>query len=232
VTIPLKGAELEEQQGKALIKAGLQAGVKHVVFTATDRGKDPENDPTPIAHFKSKFNIEKDLIARADAANVAARQRGDGEQVTYTFLRPAAFFENLSNDFLGKGFVAMWRLNSPHSALKLISTADVGRVAALAFLHSQDKSYRNKAIALAGEEITVEEAAKVFKEVTGKDLIETYGFVAKGLKWALREQLGVMFDWFPKEGFGVDVDGVKTRFPFVMGFREWLMEESAWKTVR
>ncbi|SMR56686.1 unnamed protein product [Zymoseptoria tritici ST99CH_1E4] len=227
MTMPLQGAALEERQGKALVKAGLEAGVKHVVFTATDRGKDVENDPTPIAHFASKFRIEKDLIAGVATAN---QQEKANEEVTYTILRPVAFYENLSPDFLGRAFVGMWTLSKPQSKIKFISTADVGRVGALAFLHSKEQGYKNAGISLAGEEIDIEEAGRIFKEVTGKEMVATYGVVARGLKWMLKEQVGTMFDWIRDVGFGVEVQTVRERFPFVMGFRQWLLEESAWKT--
>lgn len=148
---------------------------------------------------------------------------------TWTFLRPAAFYENLSNDFFGKGFMAMWRLNGNDSKLQLVSTKDIGKVAAEAFLHANSDEYRNKSIDLAGDEINPDEAANIFKEVTGRNIPLTNSFVGRALKFGLREQLGIMFDWFATDGFGVDLAETRRRYPYMKDFRTWLETESAWK---
>ncbi|KAK5110031.1 hypothetical protein LTR16_005672, partial [Cryomyces antarcticus] len=63
VTPPIKGAEVEEKQGKALADAAVAAGVKQSIFTATDRGGDlkSEGNPTPVAHFASKYRVEEHI---------------------------------------------------------------------------------------------------------------------------------------------------------------------------
>lgn len=125
--------------------------------------------------------------------------------------------------------MAMWRLNSPDSKLQLVSTKDIGKVAAEAFLNASSDKYRNQSIALAGDEIDVDEAARIFKEVVGREIPSTYSLVGRGLRWGLREQLGIMFDWFASDGFKVDLQETKRRYPFIKDFRAWLEEESAWK---
>lgn len=219
VTMPMNAAR-EEAQGKAMTQAAIEAGIKHIVFTATDRGANSDEDPTPVPHFASKFRIEQDIVEKS--------RRSGG---TYTFLRPVAFYENLSDDFLGKGFVSMWRLNGDGSRIKFVSTKDIGKVAAEAFLRPNEERYRNKAIELAGDDISLREFERAFEEETGKKLPETFGLVGKGLRWALHEQLGIMFDWFKSVGFGVDVKDTKKTYPFLKGFREWLRTESAWRKV-
>ncbi|KAI4138817.1 MAG: hypothetical protein L6R39_006587 [Caloplaca ligustica] len=222
VTTPLNGAKKEEEQGKALVKAAFDAGVKHIVFTATDRGGQDksDNDPTNIPHFMSKYNIEQDIMQRA--------KQSDGA-VSWTFLRPVAFYENLTPDFLGKGFTSMWRLNGLDRKLQMISTTDIGKIAADAFLNAESDEYRKKAISLAGDEISPNEAASIFKEETGKDIPSTFAFLGWALRKMLREQLGAMFDWFKSDGFGVDVGALRKRYPFMMDFRTWVRTESAWK---
>ena len=223
VTMPAN-AKKEEAQGKAMTAAAISAGVKHIVFTATDRGgqTSSDNEPTPIPHFASKYHIEKDIIAQAT-------QQKD---LTYTFLRPVAFMDNLTNDFIGKAFASCWRVTLDlDTKLQLIGTKDIGRIAAEAFLNADSPEYKNQAISLAGDDITLREAIKVFEEVTGKAMPETYGFVARILKFLLHEQLGIMFDWFKSTGFGADMGLVKKRYPFVKDFRAWLETESALKKV-
>lgn len=218
VTMPMDPVK-EEKEGKAMTDAAIKAGVKHIVFTGTDRGKETETDPTPVPHFASKFNIEKDIVANAK----------DGK-FTYTFLRPAAFFDNMVDGFLGKAFVAMWRLNGEESKLQMIATTDIGKVAAEAFLNAESDEYRNQAISLAGDDITPREAAKVFNEVTGKDIPASYGFVGSILKTLLHSHLGIMFNWFKSDGFTVKVPELRKRYPFLKDYRSWLETESAWAT--
>ncbi|KAL1600830.1 hypothetical protein SLS60_007218 [Paraconiothyrium brasiliense] len=217
VTNPMNAAR-EEAQGKAMTSAALAAGVKHVVFTATDRGINSDENATVVPHFASKYRIEQDIIAKS-------KESGG----TYTFLRPVAFYENLTDDFLGKGFVSVWRINGDDSRIKFVSTKDIGKVAAEAFLKADEERYRNKAIALAGDYLSLSEFARIFEEETGKKLPETFGAVGRGLRWALHEQLGIMFDWFKSDGFGVDVKENKKQFPFLKDFRAWLRTESAWR---
>ena len=94
VTTPMGrgGAKTEEAQGKAMTRAALGAKVKHIVYTSVDRGANSDDDPTDIPHFASKKNVEDDIKERT---------YGFGD-TTWTFLRPVAFMDNLSNDLMGK----------------------------------------------------------------------------------------------------------------------------------
>lgn len=242
VTNPLNAVK-EEAQGKAMTAAAMEAGVRHVVFSATDRGSKGEEDGTSVPHFRSKWEIERDVVARCEARNQEIREQrrkkkegkggGEGEEgedeLTYTILRPVAFYENLTDDFLGRAFVTLWRLNGPSSRLQLVSAADVGKVAAHAFLSTHAPQFRNAAVPLAAEELSLEELETLFARVTGRALPATYGVVGRALRVALREQVGLMFDWFGREGFGVDVAEARARFPFLKGMQDWLGESSAWR---
>lgn len=155
------------------------AGVQHIVFTATDRGANGNSDPTVIPHFASKFNIEKDI-----------EQKAKMQGATWTFLRPVAFYENLSPDFIGKVFTSIWRLNGMDNRLQFVSTKDIGKIAAEAFINASSPDYKNKAINIAGDSITPSEMATTFKEVTGQEIPFTYSWVAVVVRWLLWEQLG------------------------------------------
>ncbi|KAK4501659.1 hypothetical protein PRZ48_007468 [Zasmidium cellare] len=218
VTNPMDHVK-EEKEGKAMTAAAVQAGVRHIVFTGTDRGVNSETDETTVPHFASKFHIEKDIEQKAKQSN---------GKLTYTFLRPVAFFDNMTNDFMGKAFVSMWKLNGEDHKLQMIATSDIGKVAAEAFLNAESGEYRNQAVALAGDDLSPREAAKVFKEVTGQELPTTFSFVGVLLKWLLHKQLGLMFNWFKSDGFTVDVPELKRKHPFLKDFRAWLETESAW----
>ncbi|KAI7423215.1 NAD(P)-binding protein [Hortaea werneckii] len=221
MTDQMAGEKLEEKQGKALVKAAIDAGVQHVVFSATDRGgqRKSDNNPTYVPHFRSKYNVERDIIAKANASK---------GKLTWTFLRPVAFFENLAPGFFGKGYLAMWRGNGYDRRLQHITSEDIGKVAADVFLNADSDEYHNKAISIAGDELSPNEAAKIFQEVTGQDIPATFDFVGRLLKMGVKD-LRLMFRWFLEEDFGVDVKAVKKRYPFVRDYRGWLKEESAWR---
>ena len=94
-------------------------------------------------------------------------------------------------------------------------------------MNADSAEYKNQAISLAGDELTPNEAAKIFKEETGLDLPSSYWWVG----WLLRKlvsDLGKMFDWFYTDGFKADVPAIRKRYPFMQDFRTWLREESDW----
>ena len=142
---------------------------------------DGDTDPTPIPHFASKFNIEKDIQHKAKASSQGA---------TWTFIRPVAFYENLTPGFIGKAFTSIWRLNGMDNRVQYVSTKDLGKIAADAFINASSPDYKNKAISVAGDSITPKEMAAVFKEVTGEEIPTTYPFLARILRYKLWEQLG------------------------------------------
>lgn len=219
VQVPLR-PKVEEAQGKALADSAMAHGVKHFIYTSADRGgpQQSDNDGTKIAHFRSKFNIENHLKA-------VAAQKPD---MAWTIIRPVAFMENLTNDFFGRAFQTMWELNGLESKLQLVSTVDVGILAAEAFRNPAD--YKGKAVSLATDELTAAEARQTFKRLVGREVPTTYPILARFIKNVLlREQLGVMFDWFEDKGFGADPAAIRSMYPEMRNFEAWLKFSSAWK---
>ncbi len=203
----------EEKQGKALIDASIKNGVEHFVFTSVDRGGpgSSEQNPTVIPHFASKHRIEEYLKEKSE----------DGKKMSYTILRPTAFMDNVTNDFMGKGFASMWK-GVGDKPLQLVSVRDIGVVAAKAF---SDPSYKGRAISLAGDELNFEQGKKVFKETVGYDMPETYGFVGAGIK-LMSKEMSTMFNWFKTDGYRVDILALRKEIPELQGFRTWLKESS------
>jgi uncharacterized protein YbjT (DUF2867 family) len=216
-----KGYVKEEAQGKALNTAVVKAGVSHIIFTSTDRGGQAKSDSnsTNVPHFASKFRIEEDIKDKAGASE---------GRLTYTFLRPVAFFENLSDNFFGRAFVAMWRLNGHDKPLQQIATSDIGKIAAEAFLNADSPEYKNQGISLAGDELSPNDAARIFREETGLEIATTYSWLGGLIRWMVGD-LHHMFAWFRSDGFGTDVVHLRKRYPFIKDFRSWLREESTWK---
>jgi hypothetical protein len=121
----------------------------------------------------------------------------------------------------------MWRLNGPDRKLQMISSKDVGKVAADAFLNASSDEYRNRSISLASDSLTPTDAGRVFKDETGLAIPATYTW----LGWLIRtlvSDLRHMFHWLKIVGSGTDVSALRKRYPFLMDFRAWLREESDW----
>ena len=219
VTVPSmkKGEEgLEEKQGKTMVNAAVNNGVKHFVFSSVDRGVSGETDPTPIPHFVSKFNIEKHLQEKATEA-----------AMTWTILRPVAFLDNINGTF-GMIFAAMWRSMGSEKRLQLVATKDIGAFAALAFGQFDDAEYKNNAIPLAGDELTQMEAGDIFINVVKRPMPRMYGFMGSFLQWMVPE-VRIMFQWFKDVGYAADVAKCRRLNPCMLDMKSWLEQESAHK---
>ncbi|KAG9204998.1 hypothetical protein G6514_009457 [Epicoccum nigrum] len=207
----------EERQGKALIDAALKNGVKHFVYSSVDRGVNSDTEATAVPHFASKYRVEQHLFENANG------------KMDWTILRPVAFFENLVPGFLGKVFASSWENNiAKEKKLQLVATSDIGFFAAEAFV--KPDQYKGQKIALAGDELTLDQFRAIFREKTGQAVPTTFSFVATGINWMVKD-LGLMFKWFGAEGFGADIPAVRARYPELKDFGTWLVEDSQFKTL-
>lgn len=204
----------EEKQAKPLIDESIKSGVEVFVFSSVDRGGErSDTNETNIPHFASKHRIEQYLKEKTE----------NGTKMPYTILRPVAFMDNLTPDFMGKGFTAMVN-GLGAKPLQLISTRDIGLFAARAF--NNPAAYKNRSIALAGDELNVDQIRKTFKDTMGSDVPETYMFVGSFIKFMSKE-MGTMFAWFKEEGYGADIPALRKEEPRLQTFSQWLKESSA-----
>lgn len=200
-----------------MIDAALENGVKHFVYSSVDRGVNSDTDATDVPHFASKFRIEQHLVENAN------------EKMDWTVLRPVAFYENLVPGFLGKVFATSWENNIPkEKKLQLVATSDIGFFAAEAFVKPDE--YKGQKIALAGDELTLDQFRAVFQEKTGQAVPTTFRFLAAGINMMVKD-LGLMFKWFGAVGYGADILAVRARYPEVKDFGTWLEKESQFKTL-
>ncbi|KAH7159201.1 hypothetical protein DER46DRAFT_577356 [Fusarium sp. MPI-SDFR-AT-0072] len=194
------GPIIEEKQGKGLVDAALKNNVKHFVYSSVDRNglKSIEN-PTDIPHFMSKHNVELHLLRRTT-----------GTDMGWTILRPVAFMENFDGGLVGKIFASCWKLVVKSRPLQLIATADIGAFAAKAFIDTN--KFVGKSISLAGDELTYDQMAAVFKEKTGSEVPLAAGILARMTLW-LSKEMGTMFAFFEREGYGADVKELRCMHP-------------------
>ncbi|KFZ24116.1 hypothetical protein V502_01395 [Pseudogymnoascus sp. VKM F-4520 (FW-2644)] len=211
------GAAGEERQGKALVDAAIAHGTKHFVYSSVDRGGDKSIEtPTDVPHFISKHNIERHLIA----------QTAHSSEMGWTILRPVAFMDNFTPNFMGRVLPTTWRNVLKDKPLQLIAAKDIGKFSAKAFL--EPEAYNKKSIALAGDELTFDQMSKIFKDKTGQEVPTTYGFLVSIISWTSKE-FGYMIRWFKTDGYGASVAECKAQLPELLDFATYLETESAWK---
>ena len=209
---------MEEAQAQPVIDEAVKNGVEHFVFTSVDRGGPgiSEKSPTEIEHFASKHRIEEYL-----------KKKSAGTKTEWTILRPVGFMDNLVLGFNGKMFPALWGASLGNDkVLQLISVHDIGVFAARAFQNPQE--YKGRAISLAGDELTLPQAKKVFKDVIGYDMPATFQFMGSALLFMVKE-LGTMFKWFGDVGYGADIKALRKEEPKLQDFGTWLRESSEFR---
>lgn len=142
--------------------------------------------------------------------------------MTWTVLRPTAFMDNFEPGMPGKVFASMWA-GVGDKPLQLISIRDIGLFAVKAF--ADPERYHEKAISLAGDALTVEQAKEVFRNTMGYDMPVTYRLVGYTAEMVMTE-IGKMFRWFKTEGYGADIAGLRREEPRLQDFGTWLRESS------
>ncbi|MEN7547224.1 NmrA/HSCARG family protein [Rapidithrix thailandica] len=180
------GVEQEEVQGKNLAKLCKEEGVRHLVYTSVASA----HKHTGIPHFENKWRIEETI-----------RKLG---LPSFTILRPVFFMENFQSPWykpgIEEGKLAM-SLKATTS-LQMIALEDIGKYGALAFEKSQELN--GKAIDIAGDECTMMEVTAVLSSVTGKKIEYVQVPIEEVRK--MSEDFALMFEWFEKVGYDVDID--------------------------
>lgn len=214
--------QTEETQGKAMVHAALAHNVKHFVYSSVDRGGDTVSDtnPTPIPHFRSKHRIEQTL----------KEATGNGTKgMSYTILRPVAFMDGFTPDFMGKVLATWIKISlSPQKPLAFVAVKDIGFFGAKAFIDPQNVEFHNNAISLAGDELTVGQLNGVFREKVGYEAPRTFELLAWVLKWMLGD-LGTMLNWFESDGYGFDAARLRRLNPGMMDLGTWLEREGGFE---
>lgn len=202
--------ERETKQGKDMVDGAIANNVKVFVYSSVERGGE---DPTYVPHFISKHDIELYLKEKAQG------------KMTWTILRPVAFMDGLTPNFMGKVMATWIKIGLKASKrLSFIATSDIGFFAAQGFLQPDSPDYKNQAISLAGDDLTFEEISQVFKDKQGYGVPTTFEFVGRFIKWMLTE-LNIMFKWFDEVGFAVDIPKLKRMNPKLMNLGDWLEKE-------
>jgi uncharacterized protein YbjT (DUF2867 family) len=144
--------------------------------------------------------------------------------MSYTILRPPFFLDNLQPGFFGRVVATAWRDQVGNKRpMQAIAVEDIGYFGAEALMRSDSPEYKNKALSIAGDELTWEQAEEIFKEETGRPIPVTFAFVTALLLWAVKD-VGLMFKFFREDHnpFGADIAKTRALDPHVKDFRTWV----------
>ncbi|WP_095204255.1 NmrA/HSCARG family protein [Mesorhizobium carmichaelinearum] len=196
------GLEEETRQGILAADAAKAAGIGHLIYSSVaDADKQ-----TGIPHFESKYLVEQHV-----------RQLG----IPYTISAPVAFMENAvapwSIGTLSQGIHAF--AMPPKRVLQLVALADIG--AFVATLAERREQVFGKRFDFAGDELSGEEQAKILSEAIGLPI--RYQEIPIDAARQQSEDAALMFEWFDRVGYDVDIAALHRQFPEVRwhGFADW-----------
>ena len=196
------GLEEETRQGILAADAAKAAGIGHLIYSSVaDADKQ-----TGIPHFESKYLVEQHV-----------RQLG----IPHTISAPVAFMENAvapwSTGALSQGTLAF--AMPPKRVLQLVALADIG--AFVAALAERREQVFGKRYDFAGDEMSGEEQAKILTKAIARPI--RYQEIPIAAARQQSEDAALMFEWFDRVGYDVDIAALHRDFPEVRwhGFADW-----------
>lgn len=212
VTTPFEtGVELETVQGINIVEAAREANVGHFIFSSVGKA----DADTGIPHFDSKYKVEQYLLTAG---------------VPHTIIGPVFFMENWFSPWflppIKEGNVALAMPGD--RKLAQVSVDDIGRFVALIF--QKPEEFIGKRLDIASDDVTGKEVAEKIGNQIGRKL----GYFRIPIE-AIREQsedFALMFEWFDRVGYNVDVNALKRDYPEVgwTSFDQWVGEQD-WSDV-
>ncbi|MGO6684838.1 NmrA/HSCARG family protein [Rhizobium leguminosarum] len=188
------GTEAETRQGIAAADAAKAAGIGHLIYSSVADA----HKTTGIPHFDSKYLVEKHIA---------------GLGIPYTISAPVAFMENTvapwAIDGLRQGVYAA--ALPPARVLQQVTIDDIG--AFVATLAERREQVFGKRFDIAGDELSGEQQAKILSEVLGRPI--TYRELPIAAIRQQSEDTALMFEWFDRTGYDVDLAALRRDFPEV-----------------
>jgi len=201
-----KGMENEIAQGKTLGDVAAAAGVSHYLYSSVGSA----HKKTGIPHFETKAAIEDHL---------------KGLDLPLTIVRPAYFMENLvtwATQDSDEGLALMTPLAST-TRLQMVAVDDIAAIVGVAF--AQPEHYIGKAFDIAGDELTMPDAANVLGAAIGEPVS------CVQVPWdtvrTQNEDLCLMYEWFERKGYGIHIADVRKMYPELLDFRAWVARGGA-----
>lgn len=193
------GVEAETRHGINLVEAAAEAGVGHVVYSS---GASADRD-TGVPFYDSKYRVEQHL---------------DTLSIPHTVIAPVFYMENVFNPWNTVALQA-GRFPSPvpvATPMQHIPVVDAASFAAVVL--DRPDEFVGARVDIASHEFSAEDAAAALSRLTG--------ITVEAQQTPLEElpaSLAALAAWHEREGYDVDVAGLRERYPEVgwHRFEDW-----------
>jgi uncharacterized protein YbjT (DUF2867 family) len=204
------GMAAETKQGVTAADAAKAAGA-YLVYTSV--GSADKN--TGIAHFDSKYEVEKHISKIGAKASIVA---------------PVYFMENavaFGRDQLREGTYATPL--TPGRKLAQVALADIAAFAVLA-IENPDR-FAGKRHDIAGDDVSGNDAVAILSRVTEKKF-SYFQVPTEMIKKIMGDEGAKMYEWFERVGYTIDLASLKREFPDVgwHSFEAWARKQD-WKAI-
>lgn len=182
-----------------------EANIQHFVYNSAGGAERHSGIP----HIEQKYKVEQ-ILQQAALPTTMLRACLFMEEFWKSYTRPSIL--------KGKFPFSV----QPDKPLHLITTKDMGRIAAYMMQHST--TYIGRAIELAGDVLTPQQMAAEFSRVQGRPVVhqEIPPWIFLLL---FRKSLFDLIQWYRNQGYQADVQQLRTEFPGLLTtFQEFLVE--------
>jgi uncharacterized protein YbjT (DUF2867 family) len=186
------GVAREEEQGKRFAEIAREIGIRHFVYTSVGSA----HRGTAVPHFENKWRVEGKIRSLSFPS--------------YTILRPVFFMENFLSPWLKPGIMeGKLRLPlNPETGLQMIALEDIGKFGALAF--QEHERMNGFEVDIAGDRRTMPETADVISKAMDQKVVFERVPIEEYRK--MSEDLAIMFQWFDRVGYDVDIGAVEKNY--------------------
>jgi len=198
----------EIERAKRVVSVAKKAGIKHFVYNSAG-GVDRN---TKVSHIQQKAQVEQ-IIKAAD--------------LPATMLRACLFMEEFWKKYTRPGILkGTFRFSiQPDKPLHLITTKDMGRIAAYVINHP-DK-YIGKEIELAGDVLTPQQMAIAFSQVQKSKVVHQQ-VPAWIFLLFLQKELYQIIQFYRNQGYQADVNHLRAEFPGLLTTFDQFLQETDW----
>lgn len=199
---------LEVERAKRVAQAAKKADIKHFVYNSAG-GADRNSG---IPHIEQKYKVEQIFKAAG---------------LPTTMLRACLFMEEFWKKYTRPSILkrAFPFSIQPDKPLHLITTIDMGRVAA--YVMKNPDKYIGQEIELAGDVLTPKQLAEAFSQAQGTSVVhkETPAWIFLLL---FQKELYALIQWYRHKGYQADVQRLRQEFPGLLTTFDEFLQETNW----
>lgn len=199
----------EIERAKRVAQAAKRAHVRHLVYNSAG-GADRQSG---VGHIEQKYQVEQ-IFKQAELPTTMLRACLFMEEFWKRYTRPSILKGSFPFSV------------QPDKPLHLITTKDMGRVAAYVMKHPT--TYIGRDIELAGDVLTPKQMTEAFAKAQGKPVV--YKEVPAWIFLLLfRKSLFDLIQWYRHKGYQADVEYLRNQeFPRLLTTFPEFLEETDW----